>query len=165
VTLLLLAAVARADVEFSGYATVGRQVRFVLTDTASKHTSNWILLGEEFLGHTLIGFNAQADTLSVRKGSIRLELPLKPSRVMPRNLVVIDSVAMLDASKIPEMRAEVLGSGRIPIADSDRIGLIVEVNAPRSSASAEATVHRGASRTFCGRRIFGCIRQAPVEST
>lgn len=127
VILSLLAADARAELVFSGYATVGRQIRFVLNETVSNRTSNWILLGDKFLGHTLVGFDRGTDTLSVRNSSTLIELPLKPSRVVPRNVVVIDSVAMLDASKIPEMRAEVLGSNRIPIADADRIKLIIEI--------------------------------------
>lgn len=73
----LVAAGARAEVEFAGYIKTAAELKFVLTDPAAKRTSDWLAVGGSFSGYKITGYDARTETLSVEKDGTTTQLRLK----------------------------------------------------------------------------------------
>lgn len=75
-----LATAARGQMEFSGHIRQEGKTRFVLTDTATGKTSDFLEIGGGFGGHTIVAFDAKREVLAVKKGDVVAELPLRTAR-------------------------------------------------------------------------------------
>ena len=71
----------RADLEFSGYLTIGKQVHFVVTDLQSHKSSPWLAIGDSFQGMMVTAFDAKNETISLKGPDGPIYLPIKASRV------------------------------------------------------------------------------------
>lgn len=87
-------AAARADVEFNSYIRAGAETRFMLTDAATGKKSELLAVGGRFAGVTVMGFDLQTETLTVKdEGGTRV---LK----MPRSAAPVPSLP--EADRKPE---------------------------------------------------------------
>lgn len=72
---------ANAALEFSGYMIVGSDLSFVVTETESQNSSDWLKLGDTFRQHKLLNFDKTSEVLTVEVSGTSLRLHLKSSRV------------------------------------------------------------------------------------
>jgi hypothetical protein len=98
--VLVTAGVCRAELEFSGYVEAGKGIRFMVTDAGERKSSGWIVLGQAFQDHVLVGFDAKDEVLTVRKGGKTLALPLKAARVRDAQPEAATAAAELAAARI-----------------------------------------------------------------
>jgi len=92
-SVLCWSSVCHATLEFSAYRRIANEASFVITDLDDRKSSEWIAVGQSFAGYTLVAFDAGTETVSVRKGSLTLDLPLKGSHVRQ------DEAALLSATE------------------------------------------------------------------
>ena len=83
VLVLLLATALRAlgALEFAGFMSDARAIRFVLTDTETGTHSAWISVGQSFRGYTIVDFEIKSEILVVQHDSQILRLPLRASKI------------------------------------------------------------------------------------
>lgn len=73
---LVLAALTRADLEFTGILVTSQNAIFAVRDTTTAKTE-WRAIGERFAGHTLVRFDREKDSLVLSKEGAELVLRLK----------------------------------------------------------------------------------------
>lgn len=79
--LLIIPLCAQAALEFSSYLQRGAEFLFVVSDTDTSRTSDFLRLGQSFQDYTVRGFNLETEVLTVERRGERLNLKLKDSRV------------------------------------------------------------------------------------
>jgi hypothetical protein len=85
---LLLAALivgshdSRAALEFSAYLTTDSRIQFLITDLETGTRSHWLTMGDSFLGHTLIAFERERETLTLEQAGKSIVLRIKDSRIV-----------------------------------------------------------------------------------
>ena len=72
---------AFGTIEFCGFMSDSRAVRFVLTDSDTGVRSTWLGVGELFQGYTIMEFNIKSEVLVVRRDPETLRLPLQTSKI------------------------------------------------------------------------------------
>lgn len=94
VTLTLCwAARALAAVEFAGVLITSEKSLFRLKDDSSGVSPAWVKVGDTFAGHEILHFDAQGDTLTLRKDGATSAVRLKDSKVRPEASIEISGVA------------------------------------------------------------------------
>lgn len=89
VSLLLLGAVAlRADVEFSGFFSVARETYFSLSDPTTRRSSGWLKLGDTFGDSTLVAFDRERESLTLKQGDRVRVIPLRIAKVKDGHSVI-----------------------------------------------------------------------------
>ncbi len=78
--ILLLAATAHAEIEFTGIFVTSRQSLFQLTENSTGETG-WRRVGEKFAGAEIAGYDAPADTLTLAKDGAKTRVQLKDAKV------------------------------------------------------------------------------------
>ena len=104
--LLSLAALARAEIEFTGVLSLGEKTLLALTDTTSEKTE-WRAAGQTFAGHTIKHYDRAADviTLAAPDGTER-RLKLKPdAKIKSAPLELAGTIALGSGEKIEVTRA------------------------------------------------------------
>ena len=79
--LLVIPLCATAALEFSSYLQRGAEFLFVVMDTDTSKTSDFLRLGQSFQDYTVRGFSLATEVLTVERQGERLNLKLKDSRV------------------------------------------------------------------------------------
>ena len=83
--IALMGSFARAadtSLEFSGYFSHGADRRFVVSDLATRRTSDWLAEGQSFQGHTIVGFEPAEEVLVLKNAEGVVRLRLKSSKVL-----------------------------------------------------------------------------------
>jgi len=94
-------------IAFSGVMTAGGNTRIALTDTATKATA-WVQPGDDFKGHTVAGYDAKAETVTLKKSGQETRLRLISSKAPD----VSGSNAAANAAVVDTMIAAVRGNLR-----------------------------------------------------
>jgi hypothetical protein len=76
-----LTCAARAAIEFTGYLSSKEGTRFILTDLDTGSKSEWLVIGDKFLGRVVAKFDPAAETLFLEQAGATVRLQLKDSRV------------------------------------------------------------------------------------
>ncbi len=71
----------RAEIEFAGFFTIGKDTRFSLSDSDSRKSSGWLRLNDSFQGSTIVSFDPAREVLSLKTGEQVRELPLRTAKV------------------------------------------------------------------------------------
>ena len=79
--LLVGAVMLRGVLEFSGYHILSGKSWFILKDTATGKTSDWLRRGESFGGYTVTDFDPGDESLTIVRGSETIRLPIRQARV------------------------------------------------------------------------------------
>ncbi len=93
VLTLCLAGRAPAAVEFAGVLITSEKSLFRLKDDSSGVSPAWVKVGDTFAGHEILHFDAQRDTLMLRKDGATSAVRLKDSKVRPEASIEISGVA------------------------------------------------------------------------
>lgn len=80
-----------AALEFSGYLKIANEAKFMITDTEGKKSSGWIAIGAWFGDYSVASFDAEKETLTLRKGAATVELPLKQAHA--KNMTLPPEIA------------------------------------------------------------------------
>jgi hypothetical protein len=84
---------ALAAVEFAGVLITSEKSLFRLKDDSSGASPAWVKVGDTFAGHEILSFDAQRDTLTLRKDGATSAVRLKDSKVRPEASIEISGVA------------------------------------------------------------------------
>ncbi len=84
---------ALAAVEFAGVLITSEKSLFRLKDDSSGVSPAWVKVGDMFAGHEITHFDAQRDTLTLRKDGATSAVRLKDSKVRPEASIEISGVA------------------------------------------------------------------------
>jgi hypothetical protein len=84
---------ALAAVEFAGVLITSEKSLFRLKDDSSGVSPAWVKVGDTFAGHEILHFDAQRDTLTLRKNGATSAVRLKDSKVRPEASIEISGVA------------------------------------------------------------------------
>jgi hypothetical protein len=82
ITLLIVSNGARGDIELAGIMRDSDSNRFILSDHVSHSSSDWLSLGDSYLGYSIVRFDAQKEILDVSNGGVVRHLSLKASRTV-----------------------------------------------------------------------------------
>lgn len=102
---LLLAPLARADLEFTGILITPQSAVFAVRDTAAARTE-WRAIGERFAGYTVARFDREKDTLVLSKDGAELVLRLKDdAKIKSVQLELRGKVTLGVGNKLDVIRA------------------------------------------------------------
>jgi hypothetical protein len=102
---LLTVLSARAEIEFSGFFTTNKEAHFALTDTESRTASGWLKLDQSFRDYTLAAFDAEKETLTLRRGGQSLVLPLRTAKVKAGKSTISGTISIANGEKIEGVHA------------------------------------------------------------
>jgi hypothetical protein len=108
-----------AALEFAGYISIGSDLKFVITNTETKKSSLWLSVGESFEGYRISAFDPKHESLTLRKEAETLELPLRPSQVMPGG----HSPEL--ARRLEEMRERGLGPVDVVVRWDEKVRIMI----------------------------------------
>lgn len=107
-TLILLAGaatLARGEIGFAGYLMLDGEVKVILADSETGRKSPPLGVGGTFAGHTVTGFDAEKEAVTVTHGDEARALPLKQAEAKP--FTEADRVAAAQrAARLAELKAQ-----------------------------------------------------------
>jgi hypothetical protein len=134
----LIAPMAHGALEFSGYISTGSELRFIVTNLDSRRTSEWLMIGDTFEGHSIAGFDLKEEVLVVHHAGTPVRLSLKGARVRDAKQLtskVDDLIVEIIALRFDGDRSKFLSYLRSRRITSREYRREVEATVLRASAS------------------------------